>query len=85
MSFPQGPGYGNNPNPNNNRNNGTRSPTRSTVAITGNNGKGNTTRPPDMAVPLAVGCRARGHGRADVPDVRQAVAPKPSTPKMVSR
>ena len=24
-----------------------------------------------MAVPLAVGCRARGHGRADVPDVRR--------------
>ena len=59
MSFPQGPGNGNNPNPDNNRNNGNPFTNRSTVAITGPMAKATTTRtgrygsPPGCGVPYS--------------------------------
>ncbi len=85
MSFPQGPGNGNNPNPNNNRNNGNPFTNPFNRGNNGNNGKGNNNenRPiwqspwlwgAVLVVMVVLMSRCS-----------PAVAPKPSTPKMVSR
>lgn len=71
MSFPQGPGNGNNPNPDNNRNNGNPFTNPFNRGNNGTNGKGNNNENRPIWQSLAVGCRTRGHGRADVPDVRR--------------